>query len=430
VEETIRAIVPRPLYLERLEKLLDTPPVKVVTGMRRVGKSTILRSVAAQLRARGVAGQNILTYNFESMALAPLASAEALYQDVRRRAGSTQGRVYLLLDEVQEVAGWERAVASFLVDLDCDVIVTGSSATLLASELATKLTGRYIEIRVWPLSFAEFLAFRAGDAGGGDRRGDRHGDTQSQDDAASAAPGAPIWDYLRFGGMPGLHEFPADAEACEAYLRDVFNSVLLSDVVARHSLRDIDLLNRLVAFAASNLGQTFSANSISRFLKSQGRALGSETVYRYLRHLSEAFAVHRVARAEVKGKRLLETQEKYFFEDHALRHALLGYDQRELPGVLENVVFSELARRGYTVRVGRLPAGEIDFMAEKAGQTLYVQVAYLLADPAVEQREFAPLAAVPDNYPKMVVSMDAGPPYTIAGIRRLPLPEFLLATDW
>jgi predicted AAA+ superfamily ATPase len=408
--------------LDRVLKLLDTPPVKVITGMRRVGKSTILRSVAAALRQKGVPNQNILTYNFESMSLASLTNAEALHTDVLRRAGEAKGRVYLLLDEVQEVADWEKAVASFKVDLDCDIVVTGSSATLLASELATRLAGRHIEIRVWPLSFSEFLTFQ-------------HGAVTKQADSpqahdVSVAPDAPIWDYLRFGGMPGVHELPPDADAREAYLRDVFNSVLLRDVVARHGLRDIDLLSRLMAFVASNLGHTFSANSVARFMKSQGRRLGSETVYRYLRHLEDAFALHRVPRAEIKGKRLLETQERYFLEDHALRHTLLGYDPRELPGILENVVCTELMRRGYRVRVGQLPRGEIDFVADSGGATIYVQVAYLVADPAVEQREFAPLEAIRDNHPKMVVSMDAAPGYSRAGIRRLPLPQFLTEPEW
>ncbi|MDR3106996.1 MAG: AAA family ATPase [Bifidobacteriaceae bacterium] len=223
MEGKLDGVVERSMYLARVLKVLDTPPVKVITGMRRVGKSTILRSVAATLEHNGVPSGNILSYNFESMSLAPLRSADALYQDVLRRAGQLNGRVYLLLDEIQEVAGWERAVASFKVDLDCDVVVTGSSATLLASELATRLAGRYIEIRIWPLSFREFLDFgRAAEPAPG----------AGENDPASAAPGAPIWDYLRFGGLPGVFELPPDGEVREAHLRDVFNSVLLRDVVS------------------------------------------------------------------------------------------------------------------------------------------------------------------------------------------------------
>jgi len=403
----------RPTYTDRIVAVLDTPVIKVLTGMRRCGKSTILRLLAQELAARGVPATNVVHLDFESLAIEDLTTYPALYRAVRDRAEATAGRIYILLDEIQRVAGWEKAVASFQVDFDCDIVITGSNASLLSSDLATHIAGRYLEFRVRPLSFREFLDFAQ--------------QSQSREDLGVADQ---LTEYLRFGGMPGLTELPPDESVRYAYLTDVFATVVLKDVVARYGIRDVDLLERLVAFTLSNLGHTFSAKRVADFLKGQRRGLGVETVYRYLRALSEAFVLNRVRRFDIKGKRFLETQEKYFVEDHGFRHALLGYRADDIPGVLENVVFAELVRRGYSVHIGTVGAAEVDFVAELRDTRLYVQVAYLLADDAVRTREFGPLAAIRDNHRKLVVSLDPIPATNHDGIERLPLADFLLTDAW
>jgi predicted AAA+ superfamily ATPase len=326
-----------------------------------------------------------------------------LYREVRERLAGAVGRCYILLDEIQQVPGWERAVASFTVDLDCDVVVTGSNSSLLSSDFATHIAGRYLQLRLFPLSFAEYRLF---------------------DGTESAF--ADFDAYLRWGGMPGIHELPDDEHARTTYLNDVFDSVLLKDVVARHRIRDVELLERLVAFLMANLGHQFSAKRITDFLKSQHRSAGTDTIHNYLEALRSAYAVHKVPRWDIKGKKLFQTQEKYFLEDHGLRHARLGFAQEDLPGVLENIAYLELARRGFTVKIGHIATKEVDFIAERQNERHYFQVAYLLTDQTVIDRELAPLQAIDDNYPKYLLSLDQTPDSTIQGIQRRNLARWLL----
>jgi predicted AAA+ superfamily ATPase len=394
--------------MDQLASYSGTSLVKVLTGVRRSGKSMILRAWKDDLTSEGVPEENIVHLNFESLAHADLTNHLALYRHIMDRAAATSGRIHILLDEVQLVDSWERAVNSFRVDLDCEIVVTGSNASLLSGELATLLTGRYVDMKVYPLSLTEFAEF--GDVGAG---------------AGTAALG----EYLRRGGMPGLQEL-ADHGADANYLRDVFNSILLKDVVARHHIRDVDLLERLVAFLLTNLGHTISANRVVEFMKSQRRSVAADTVHNHLHALAEAYLFHKVSRYDLKGKRVFETQEKYFVADHGFAHALLGYRPGDLPGVLENVVCLELLRRGYQVHVGKAGAAEVDFVADKPGRRLYLQVTYLLASLEVMEREFAPLRTIRDNHRKIVVSLDAAQGVSEDGIEHRSLAEFLAGQDW
>jgi predicted AAA+ superfamily ATPase len=375
--------------MEKVRLFIDKPVVKVITGMRRSGKSVILKLLREELSRRRIRPEQILYLNFESLGTASLRDADALYAFVVNLARQQHRRFYIMLDEIQRINNWEQAIASFRVDLNCDIYITGSNSSLLSADIAALLAGRYVEIRIHPLSFAEHLNFTAA-----------MGENEGKDLNRQFA------DYLRWGGLPGIHEMNINTDAVTPYLLDIYNSVLLKDVISRHRIRDTELLERTICFLMDNVGSIFSAKRISDFLKSQNRRLSTETIYNYLDALEAAFLIRKVSRWDLKGKRLLETQEKYFFEDFGLKNAVLGYSENSISGLLENVVFLELRRRGYKVYVGQGANCEIDFIARRRDETAYFQVAYLLASPETIEREFAPLLNIRDNFPKYVLSMD------------------------
>ena len=337
-----------------------------------------------------------------------LRDYKALYAEIIKIAGQTEGRIYVLLDEIQEVNTWEQVINSLRVDLDCDIYVTGSNAKLLSGELATLLAGRYVEIQVYPLDFEEYLAFAAENEG-----------------EAKLSKREQFANFLRFGGLPGIHQLKWDEDRVMQYLHDIYNSVLLKDVIARNRIRDTALLESIVLYLMDNIGNTFSAKTISDFLKSQGRKLSTETVYNYLKALESAFLIHKVVRFDIKGKRILETQEKYYLSDLGLRHAVIGYRDNDIAGVLENTVFLELLRRGFSVNIGKQDVAEVDFVANRADDRLYIQVCYILT-PENTDREFAPLEAIPDNYEKLVLSTDTLLRVNRGGIRQKNIIDFLL----
>lgn len=401
-------MIVRRQYIDQIRDFVDKPVVKVITGMRRCGKSVILKQIQKELLDRGIPKERIFYVNFESLRYEQWKDYRALYETVTTAAEGADGRLYILIDEVQEVEKWEKAVNSFRVDFDCDIYVTGSNAKLLSGELATLLAGRYVEIRVYPLSFAEYLDF-----------------VRESDEGAGLSEQENFINYLKYGGLPGIHQMKWEDIAVSQYLLDIYQSVLLRDVIRRNQIRDPALLENIVKYLMDNIGNIFSAKTVSDFLKNQGRKLSTETVYNYLKLLESAFLIYKVPRFDVKGKRLLETQEKYYLSDLGLRHAVLGYRHNDIGALLENIVFLELRRRGYNVMVGKQGAAEIDFIAEKADERIYIQVCYLLTEENME-REFGPLEAISDNYEKVVLSMDSLIGINRGGIRQKNLVEFLL----
>lgn len=399
-------MIQRPFYLDRIQAYLDKPFVKVITGMRRVGKSTLLTEVRATLLARGIPETQILLINKDLMAWDGVRNYRDLDRVIQETFADQPGPRYLMVDEIQEIEGWEKAVNSVLAQGLADILITGSNAHLLSSELATLLTGRYVEIPVYPLSFPEFEAFRreAGDPGDS-RSWFRH--------------------YLRFGGLPGLHVLPMEDDQVFPYLNAILNTILFKDIVKRHGIRDVGHLERILSFAFDNCGNPLSARNIMAFFKNQQMRITTDTVVNYLSNICDAFLLSRAGRFDIKGKKHLEFQDKYYLGDLGLRHALFGYREVDIGGLLENVVYLELLRRGYRVKVGVLDNAEVDFVAERQGERIYIQVAYLLSDPGTLQREFGNLEKVADNFPKFVLSMDELAPAQRNGIRWQNLVEFL-----
>jgi predicted AAA+ superfamily ATPase len=406
-------VIKRDSYLAKIKPFMDKPVIKVITGMRRSGKSVILRLLREKLLERRVAEKRILYLNFESQSLDPFTDRKKLYKHISGWAKKTPGRLYVMLDEVQRISEWEKTVASCKVDFNCDIYITGSNSRLLSGELHTLLAGRFVEIPVHPLSFAEHLIFTKA-------CGEDTGKDQNRQ----------FLDYLQYGGLPGIHEMDINSSAVYPYLTDIYNSLLLKDVLARHRIRDTELLERVVKFLMDNRGSIFSAKRVIDFLKNQGRRLSGETVYNYIRALEEAFLIRKVSRYDIRGKKQLETQEKYFFEDHGIQHAILGFKDDALSGLLENVVFMELKRRGWNACVGQMKHTEVDFIAQRQNEKMYIQVCYLLSGKETVEREFGALEGIKDNYPKIVLSMDPLWDYNRGGILRKNLVEFILDEKW
>lgn len=403
-------MIQRERYMQQIRDFMDKPVIKIITGMRRSGKSALLELTRQELLGRGINEKNIISINFESLRYEALKDYKALYAEISTQVGRTSGRIYILLDEIQEVSSWEQVVNSLRVDFDCDIYVTGSNARLLSGELATLLAGRYVEIRVYPLDFKEYLDFSA-----------------TNEEEASLSKQEQFANFLRFGGLPGIHQMKWEETRIMQYLHDIYNSVLLKDVIARNKIRDTALLESIVLYLMDNIGNTFSAKTISDFLKSQGRKLSTETVYNYLKALENAFLIHKAVRFDIKGKRVLETQEKYYLSDLGLRHAVIGYRDNDIAGVLENTVYLELLRRGYSVNIGKQDVTEVDFVANTADDRLYIQVSYVLT-PENTDREFAPLEAITDNYRKLVLSTDTLLRINRGGIQQKSIMDFLMDT--
>lgn len=401
-------MIAREFYMQQIRDYMNTPVVKVITGMRRSGKSVLLELIRNELETQAVDKENIIYINFESLKFAKLKKDMRLYEYITKRAERAKGRVYILLDEIQEVDKWEKIINSLRVDMDCDIYVTGSNARLLSGELATLLAGRYVEIHVYPLSFKEYLDF-----------------AESNDAEKELGVNEHFANYIRYGGLPGIHQMKWDDGRVIQYLEDIYNSVILKDVIQRNKIRDTALLEAIVHYLMDNIGNIFSAKTISDFLKSQGRKLSTETVYNYIDALQNAFIINKVKRFDIKGKRILETQEKYYLTDLGLRHAVIGYRDNDISGILENIVYQELIRRGYKVHIGKQGVAEVDFVAEKQEERIYVQVCYVLHEGDME-REFNPLETIADNYKKMVISTDSLIHFNRNGIKQKNIIDFLL----
>ena len=403
-------MIKRESYMARIRPFIDGDLIKVLTGIRRSGKSVMLELIKDELRARGVTEEQLVVFNFEDMRNAQLCTAEALHDELVRRAASIKGKIYFFFDEIQEVERWERCVNSLRVEMDCDIYITGSNAKLLSGELATYLAGRYVEFIIYPFSFSEFLALY--------HSVEPDADTRTCFDR-----------YLTFGGMPYLANLRFDETACRQYLRDLFNSVELKDIVKRNNVRDVDMLERIIAYVTANIGTTFSSTAISKYLKNEGRRVSPETVLNYLKACSDAFLFYQVRRQDLQGKKILTVNEKYYVADHGIREAVVGGNMRDINLVLENIVFMEALRRGYSVTVGKVGEREIDFVCERHGEKCYIQVTYLLAAEETVQREFGVYEHVQDNFPKYVVSLDEFD-MSRNGVRHYNIRDFLLAENW
>lgn len=397
----------RDLYVNQLEKYIDTPVVKIITGIRRCGKSYLLKLLTDHLTGQGVDDEQIISIDFESLKYEQYKDYRSLYDYVLNNVPGRGKKAYILIDEIQEVYEWEKAIRSFLVDLNCDIYLTGSNAQLLSGELATYLSGRHVELELYTLSFNEYIDFYELDSN----------DRPEIEDAFN--------EYLKYGGFPGLHQMPEDDDLKVQYIKGIYNSVVLKDVIQRNKIRDVELLERVFIYIMDNIGQVFSAKKIADYLKSQGRKVGIESVYSYIYALENAMVLYPAKRYDVKGKKIMDRMEKYFLADLGIRYSMLGYRQDDISQLLENIVFLELKRKGYTVYVGKEGDREIDFIAEKRGEKLYVQVTFMLASEEVIRREFTPLANIEDNYRKIVVSMDRTPQWNREGIEWMNIIEFI-----
>ena len=395
-------MIERELYLSKIRPFIGKNIVKVLTGIRRCGKSVMLTLIQKELEESGIDKNMFLSINFESKAFGYVKSLDSTYAHIKDFADSHNGKIFLFLDEVQELEGWEKAINSCMIDFDCDIYLTGSNAKLLSGELATYLAGRYVEFKIYPFSFQEAKKMLP---------------ETTETEAFQL--------YLKQGGMPFLYQFPMDETSVQQYLGDIYDSIILKDIITRYKIRDTEQFKRILMYFISNIGNTFSAANITKYMKSEYRGISNETLYNYIEYCKSACLLHLVPRQDLIGKKLLQFQEKIYLTDHGIREAIYGNNLRDISQVLENIVYMELLRRGFQVCVGKNNSLEVDFTAEKKSKKEYYQVAYLLASEETIQREFAPFKGIEDNYPKYVLSLDEFD-FSRDGYIHLNLRKFLL----
>lgn len=400
----------RAMYVDKIMAYADTPFVKILTGVRRCGKSTILKMIMQELETkRNVLPERIVSYRFDSMEYEDM-TAKQMFIELKKRI-SKDGRTYFFLDEMQEIKGWEKVVNSLASDYDVDIYITGSNSRMMSSEIATYLTGRYVSFRIYTLSFSEYLLFKSSYA-------------------KVDEPKKELVNFVRLGGFPATHLQKYTQDEVYTIVRDIYNSTIFSDIVKRNQVRKIDQLERVVKYTFNNVGNTFSAKSISDYLKSEKRKLDNETVYSYLEKLEKAYLLHRCSRYDLRGKEILKTQEKFYLADTSLRYSVLGYNSDTVASSLENVVYLELCRRGYDVQIGKTPDGEIDFVATKQNNKLYVQVTQEIKSEKTEKREYERLLEIRDNYPKYVLTTDDFSGGNYLGIKTMHIADFLLSQEY
>ena len=403
-------MIDRPLYVDKIMAYVDTPFVKILTGVRRCGKSTILKMIMERLKTeRNIPEDRIISCRFDSMEYEDM-TAKQIYTLLKEKL-SPAGKTYLFLDEVQEIKGWEKIVNSLASDFDVDLYITGSNSRMMSSEIATYLTGRYVSFRIFTLSFGEYLMFNSKFANVGE-------------------PKAELANYVRLGGFPATHLQAYSQDEIYTIVRDIYNSTIFSDIVKRNQVRKIDQLERVVKYTFNNVGNTFSAKSIADYLKAERRSLDNETVYSYLEKLEKAYLLHRCSRYDLQGKEILKTQEKFYLADVALRYSVLGYNADSVASSLENIVYLELCRRGYTVNVGKTGDSEIDFVAVRQNEKIYVQVTQEINSEKTEKREYSRLLEIPDNYPKFVLTTDEFAGGNYEGIKTMHIADFLLSAEY
>ena len=387
----------RESYLSKIRPFIGKDIIKVLTGIRRSGKSVLLEQIRDEINS-----PNTIFLNFEDLGNQHLCEYNALHDYICEKIGNNRETFYLFFDEIQEVQGWEKTVNSLRVKFHADIYITGSNSRLLSGELATYIAGRYISFMVYPFSYREFKMVNA------DYTFD---------------------DYIQYGGMPFLSSIDFQPEISKNYLQDIFNSVVLKDIVKRNNIRDVDLLERIIAYALANIGRSFSATSISKFFKAENRTVAPETILNYLKACEEAYLLYRFKNQDINGKKILKINDKYYAADHGLREAVIGANLQNAEIILENIVGLELLRRGYKVCVGRVGTKEIDFVGEKQDDKLYVQVCYLLNEETTIQREFGSLLEVRDNYPKIVLYQESSFRGNYEGIPAVRIEDWLLGKN-
>ena len=398
----------RELYIEKIKPFIDKDIIKVLTGIRRSGKSVMLKLIMEELKQNKIDEKQFININFENLINRELTTADKLHEYILKKASEIKKKCYIFLDEIQEVKDWEKCINSLRVneEYDFDIYITGSNAKLLSGELSTYLAGRYVEFVIYPFSFKEFLETLK---------------SIQQDVSTREA----FQKYVKFGGMPFLYNLAFEEEASLQYLKDIYSSIILKDITQRNKIRDTDLLERVISYLIMNVGNNFSATSISKFFKSENRKVSVETILNYIKAAEESFLIYRVSRDDLIGKKVLNVNEKYYIADHGMREAILGSNQRDINQIFENIIYLELLRKGYNVRVGKIDNLEVDFVCTKGNEKIYVQVAYLLASPETIEREFTSLEKIVDNYPKYVISMDEFD-MSRNGIKHINIIDFLM----
>lgn len=403
-------MIERLLYVDKIMSFTDAPFVKILTGIRRCGKSTILKMIMEKLKTeRGIPSDKIINIRFDSMEYEDMTSKD-MFQLIKSKIHG-EGKYYLFLDEVQEIKGWEKVVNSLYEDDDVDLYVTGSNSRMMSSEIETYLTGRYVSFRIYTLSFDEYLEFKK-----------KYTSLKNVHEE--------LFDYIRLGGFPATYLRDFSQDEVYTIVRDIYNSTIFSDIVRRNQIRKVDQLERIVRYIFDNVGNTFSAKSITDFMKSEHRTIDNETIYLYLEKLEKAYILYRCSRYDLHGRGILKTQEKFYLADTALKYSMLGYQADSLSGSLENVVYLELSRRGYDIYVGKTNEGEIDFVANKQNKRLYIQVTKEISSMKTEKREFERLLEIKDNYPKYLLSTDEFLADNHEGVKTMHVADFLLSKEY
>lgn len=401
-------MIKRKFYLEKIVKLIDTEDIKVITGVRRCGKTVLLKQIIDELENRGIASENIIYMSFESSKYKNIRNDNDLDEFIFSKTNNLNGKIYLLFDEIQKVKNWEVSLNSYRVDLECDIYITGSNSQLLSGELATLISGRYISINMLPFSFKELI--------------------QYYDEMHENIDEIKLFEqYLSYGGFPGLLNY--ENEEKEKYLYDLYSTIVLNDILYKNKVKDLDLLERLMEFMISNIGQLFSANSISKYIKNENRKTTPHTIINYMDYARNAFIFYQIKRENIKQKRKLLISDKYYLVDSGFYFIFNGSTQRNWGQLLENIVFLELIRQGYSITIGKIQDLEVDFVCRKANQIKYIHVSQSILDENTRKREFKSLEKISDSYPKYVISMDSFD-FSANGIIHLNIIDFLKSENF
>ena len=399
-------MIKREAYLNEIKRLINKEPIKVITGVRRSGKTYLLKSIHEELKNQEIKEENIIFISFESMKYNKIEDFKQLDDLIIKLTEKLEGKIYFLFDEIQNVKNWEKSINSYRVDFDCDIYITGSNSELLSGEMATLISGRYYQISIYPFSFSEFIQYK------------------KEEEKIEINNLEELFDeYIKYGGMPPIQQI--DNEYKYSYLKDIFSTILLEDIIKRHNIRNTDMLNRVINYIIMNFTKNFSATSIAKYMKHDKRKVSTDTILNYILYSINACFIHQVKREDIKGKKVLLNNEKYFLADHGFYQEKYS-DIENMGSILENIVYLELLRRGYEIKIGMVNGKEIDFVCRKNKKKIYIQVTYLLSSDETIDREFQELLKINDNYDKYVLSMDKFD-FSNKGIKHKNIIDFLTA---